>query len=144
MATRKPRNTAVAKATDETPEQDQVVTEPAAEETPDALDVDQLAIPDEPEAEPDAPAEPPALPTVDEQPADETAPVDRSGWVHEQQVNLHLPQKARPAYATRLLEAADHLGYPRAAVHSQSGGYRVPLGLHQYLFPSEYGDDTQE
>ncbi|MCA1844556.1 MAG: hypothetical protein LC792_15465 [Actinobacteria bacterium] len=96
-----------------------------------------------PEPDPEPEPEPEPDPEPDE-PADAPVAVDRSGWAREDQVMLKLPHAARVPYAVKLLEAADHLGYPREAVRSQSDGYRVPLDLHRYLFPSEHDTSDEE
>jgi hypothetical protein len=53
-------------------------------------------------------------------------------------VKMILPGAARGAMATKLLEAADHLGLPASVIRSQARGFLVPEEVHAYLFPSEY------
>lgn len=45
---------------------------------------------------------------------------------------------ARGEMATKLLDAADHLGLGPEVIRSQTDGFKVPVEVHQYLFPSMY------
>ena len=77
---------------------------------------------------------PPADPVIE--PQEPAEPIDRSGWQLESRVNLHAPHAVRGDLARQLLVAADRLGYPVDAVKSITQGFRVPLDLYRYLFPS--------
>lgn len=75
--------------------------------------------------------------------ADASVAVDRSSYAQEQQVVVKLPYAQRGQLATRFLEAAEELGYPREAVQAQSDGFKIPRDLHQHLYPSEYADEKE-
>lgn len=102
------------------------------EEVPDA-DVPALAA---------AMAEPPPAPPVDSpdnKPDGEGVEwADRTlTWPHEPQIAYDVPHVARGKIATQLLEAADELGYPPAAIRSQTDGFLVPSLVYYHLFPSQ-------
>lgn len=61
------------------------------------------------------------------------------------QVLLKMSVHVRGIMATKLLAAAEELGMDPTVVRSQSDGFKVPVELHQYLYPSEYdeGDTAQ-
>lgn len=60
---------------------------------------------------------------------------------------MELTVHARGQMATKLLDAAEHLGLGPEVIRSQSEGFLVPEEVHRYLFPSEYdqpdGDGDQ-
>lgn len=60
------------------------------------------------------------------------------------QVLLKYTVHARGELATKLLEAAEHLGMSPGVVKSQSDGFLVPEELHRYLFPSAYDAVDEE
>lgn len=79
---------------------------------------------------------------VDDGPTDHT-----NTWPHEVSIDFKVPHVARREMATQLLEAADDLGYPVAAIRSQSEGFLVPSLVYYHLFPSqtpEPADDEDE
>jgi hypothetical protein len=59
-------------------------------------------------------------------------------------VHRKLPHAARGDVADQIIEAADRLGYPRAALGSTSDGFKVPENIDRYLFPSDYSDDVSD
>jgi hypothetical protein len=89
----------------------------------------------------DAAAEPVETPTTAEETPAEQPPAEAAVGGPEARVRLIVKAAARGAMATRLLEAADELGYPRGVVRSVSGGFDVPRGIAVHLFPSEYPED---
>lgn len=62
----------------------------------------------------------------------------------DEQIHMKLTVHARGLMATQLLEAAEHLGYGPEVIRSQSDGFKVPVEVHKYLFPSEYQDEVDE
>lgn len=57
---------------------------------------------------------------------------------------MELTVHARGLMATKLLDAAEHLGLGPEVIRSQSEGFLVPEEVHRYLFPSEYDGDPAE
>lgn len=90
--------------------------------------------------------EPAGPPPVDVDGHDE--PTDHTNtWPHEVSIDFKVPHVARREMATQLLEAADELGYPVAAIRTQSEGFLVPSLVYYHLFPSqtpEPADDADE
>ena len=80
-------------------------------------------------------AEPPVAPVED---VELPEPIDRAlTWPHEVSVDYRVPHVARGKIVSQLLEAADQLGYPPAAIRSQTDGFLVPSLVYYHLFPSE-------
>jgi hypothetical protein len=65
-------------------------------------------------------------------------------WPHEVSIAFKVPHVARSEMATQLLDAADELGYPVAAIRSQTDGFLVPSQVYYHLFPSQIPDDEDE
>lgn len=59
-------------------------------------------------------------------------------------VLIDITVHARGEMATKLLEAADELGMSPLVVKTTSEGFRVPIEIHQHLFPSLYKDRDPE
>lgn len=95
----------------------------------------------EPDVEPTDPA---VIEPADPEPvdADGDTPTDHTNtWPHEVSIAFKLPHVARSEMATQLLEAADELGYPVAAIRTQTDGFLVPSLVYYHLFPSQIPDD---
>ena len=58
-------------------------------------------------------------------------------WPHEASIRYAVPHVARGKIATQLLNAAEELGYPVAAIRSQEDGFLVPSLVYYHLFPSQ-------
>lgn len=134
MSPRAPRQTPEPEPVEEVPEAPQVdaVEAPAVDEVPDAPS---------PAPEIDPPADPDGEGVPDEEEFsvwDVVQPRDHTlTWPHEESVHYRVPHAATGKIATQLLEAADELGYPPAAIRSQSDGFLVPSLVYYHLFPSQ-------
>jgi hypothetical protein len=59
------------------------------------------------------------------------------------EVLLELDHYVRGEMVTKLLAAAEQLGFPVSAIKSQSEGFLVPTEVHAYLFPSMHADPAE-
>lgn len=96
-----------------------------------------------PEPDPLPPTQPVDPDFVDPEPEGEGVIISdlwedrRLTWPHEPTVDYRVPHIARGKIVTQLLQAADDLGYPPAAIRSQSDGFLVPSLVYYHLFPSQ-------
>lgn len=109
------------------------------------FDEDEFEVPDD---EQETPLEPDLLPEV---PDDEDAP-EPSGLtalaaggstaaIDDEWVVLKYPHVARGQLANSLLAAADELDLGPTVVKSQTDGFKVPIELARYLWPTEFGGE---